>query len=52
MEQKRVDDTDDTFVNYLPGGPTPSDGSGRVEGFLRTLLRRRGPITPVVPEDD
>lgn len=52
MEQKRADDADDSYVNYLPGGPTPSNGSGRVERFLRTLFRRRGPLRPVASEDD
>jgi hypothetical protein len=52
MKQSRADEADETFVNYLPGGPTPGRGTGRVERFLRTLFRRRGPLRPAVREDD
>jgi len=52
MEESRADDADDTFVNYLPGGPTPSRTTGRVERFLENLFRQRGPLRPVVEKDD
>lgn len=52
MERHPADDADETFVNYLPGGPTPGRGNGRVERFLKNLFRRRGPLRPVVREGD
>lgn len=30
------------FQNYLPGMPSMSEGTGRVEQFLSRLFRRRG----------
>ncbi len=54
MEQSGTDTRtqDDQPINYLPGGPTPSGTPGRVERFVRTLLRRRGPLRPVTRNDD
>jgi len=43
----------DEFVNYLPGMPKLSREPGRLERFFRKLLRRRGPLRPVVrPRDE
>jgi len=36
------------FDYYLPGTPTVSSGSGRIERFLTRLFRRRGDLRPVV----
>lgn len=49
MEQSGTDTRtqDDQPVNYLPGGPSPSSSPGRIERFVQTLLRRRGPLRPV-----
>lgn len=43
---------DETFVNYLPGGPSPSTEPGRIERFVQKLLRRRGALRPVTRNDD
>ena len=54
MEQSptATDAADDELVNYLPGGPTVSETPGRVGRVLQKLLRRRGPLRPVVRTDD
>lgn len=54
MAQSRTDTRiqDDQPINYLPGGPTPSGTPGRIERFVRTLLRRRGTLRPVTRDDD
>lgn len=50
MEARNDADTEETqaeLINYMPGMPTLSSEPGRVERFIKTLFRRRGPLRPV-----
>jgi len=40
--------TADDLVNYMPGMPQLSGEPSLVGRFVRRLLRRRGPLRPVV----
>jgi hypothetical protein len=40
--------TQDDLVNYMPGMPTLSGEPTRFGRFVRSLLRRRGDLRPVV----
>lgn len=50
--ERQDDDTEDKFVNYMPGMPRLSSEPGRVERFLTRLFRRRGPLRPVYRDRD
>jgi len=49
-ETKERGTTQSDLVNYMPGMPTLSEEPTRVGRFVRNLLRRRGPLRPVVQE--
>ncbi len=50
QSESRDDAAQETLVNYMPGMPTLSNEPGRIERFLATLFRRRGPLRPVVSD--
>lgn len=47
MTERDTGSREDKFVNYMPGMPTLSSDSGRIERFLTNLFRRRGPLQRV-----
>jgi hypothetical protein len=51
-QDETLNTQDDQFVNYLPGMPKLSPEPGWLERFVRKLLRRRGPLRPVVRPGD
>lgn len=51
MDREESTETESTaVVNYMPGMPRLPREPGRVGRFVRSLLRRRGGLQPVVSD--